>query len=602
VTLKTWTFAALVCLFVGASSGYGQQGLQAHMPKSRQQGLDAIRAMGARLPEIAKNHSLSTEDLAAILRSDRSAWLDSRGRLFYVEQALPEALAHADAVPVGVAVEALTELETFQLHSRPAATKVIYLDFEGEYVVSPYWNGGNPIDAQPYDVDSVPGFSAHELERIQGIWQRVAEDFAPFDVDVTTEEPHASDLVNSGAGDSHWGIHVLITPTSDWYGFGGGVAYYGSFSWGSDTPCWVFSSMLGNGSERYVAEVASHEIGHTLKLSHDGLLVDGQAYYGGHGTGDVGWAPIMGVGYYRELVQWSKGEYPNANNTQDDLAVIVASNGFGYRVDDHGDDPHTATPIELSRNEVAGVIEGRLDVDVFRLSSGAGVVTIDVQGDSASGNLDLGVELRDGEGVLIASSSPVEELSASLSVSVVGGSYTLHVTGVGNANSSDYSSLGQYRISGSTAPFDSVGPTASASSNATEGSAPIEIGFSSAGSFGDQPIVAYAWAFGDGSSSSEANPSYLYSSPGTYAATLSVADAMGLRDSATVVITVTPGTVSSASGGGSSSGGGGGCQLGSSSTSAGLETVAGVLSLLGVLVRSHASTLDARVRKCLPPS
>ena len=24
------------------------------------------------------------------------------------------------------------------------------------------------------------------------------------------------------------------------------------------------------------------------------------------------WAPIMGVGYYQGLVQWSKGEYPGA--------------------------------------------------------------------------------------------------------------------------------------------------------------------------------------------------------------------------------------------------------------------------------------------------
>ena len=28
-------------------------------------------------------------------------------------------------------------------------------------------------------------------------------------------------------------------------------------------------------------------------------------YYKGHG----GWAPIMGVGYYKAVVQWSKGEY-----------------------------------------------------------------------------------------------------------------------------------------------------------------------------------------------------------------------------------------------------------------------------------------------------
>ena len=33
---------------------------------------------------------------------------------------------------------------------------------------------------------------------------------------------------------------------------------------------------------------------------------------------------IMGVGYDKPVVQWSKGEYANASNTQDDLAVIAA--------------------------------------------------------------------------------------------------------------------------------------------------------------------------------------------------------------------------------------------------------------------------------------
>lgn len=31
-------------------------------------------------------------------------------------------------------------------------------------------------------------------------------------------------------------------------------------------------------------------------------------------SGANGWAPIMGVGYYQELTQWSKGEYAGANN------------------------------------------------------------------------------------------------------------------------------------------------------------------------------------------------------------------------------------------------------------------------------------------------
>lgn len=37
--------------------------------------------------------------------------------------------------------------------------------------------------------DGVAGFSAGELANILAIWRGVSEDYAPFDVDVTTEEP-----------------------------------------------------------------------------------------------------------------------------------------------------------------------------------------------------------------------------------------------------------------------------------------------------------------------------------------------------------------------------------------------------------------------------
>ena len=42
----------------------------------------------------------------------------------------------------------------------------------------------------PYDLDGdYTTFSDEEQTRIQRIWARVAEDYAPFDVDVTTEQP-----------------------------------------------------------------------------------------------------------------------------------------------------------------------------------------------------------------------------------------------------------------------------------------------------------------------------------------------------------------------------------------------------------------------------
>src|SRR5204863_6202612 len=121
----------------------------------------------------------------------------------------------------------------------------------------------------------------------------------------------------------------------------GGVAYLNTFGSSVDQGVFIFSNNLGNG-EKAVAEAISHEVGHSLGLSHDGTSSVG--YYEGHGSGATGWAPIMGVGYYRELTQWSKGEYLNADNPEDDLGIITTQNGFGYRPDDHGDFSATATP------------------------------------------------------------------------------------------------------------------------------------------------------------------------------------------------------------------------------------------------------------------
>ena len=59
-------------------------------------------------------------------------------------------------------------------------------------------------------------------------------------------------------------------------------------------------------------------VGHTLGLSHDGNST-ATYFFGADGSQ---WAPIMGAGYYKPITPWSKGEYTDANNQQDDVATI----------------------------------------------------------------------------------------------------------------------------------------------------------------------------------------------------------------------------------------------------------------------------------------
>ena len=356
--------------------------------------------------------------------------------------------------------------DTFLLHSRRSATKTIYLDFDGHVTTGTVWNGtSNPtITTAPFSFEGDATFTSNELTRIQEIWERVSECFSPFDVTVTTQAPTAGDLVNSGAGDTRWGIRLAIgVSTPDPVPVSaqgvGGIAQFGSFSWNTDTPAFVFPQWLTN-SAKGVADTCVHELGHSLGLSHDGRVSPADTYYAGHGTDATSWAPHMGVGYSRYLVQWSKGEYLSANNREDDLAKITTLNGFGYRPDDHASSRTAALAIGGAASggtfvvDQTGVIEQRTDSDWFKITSGAGTLSLTAVGGPVNTMLDIQMDLYDGAGTLIASSNPVTAVTASISKSVAVGTYYVRIDGVGNGDPlttgyTDYGSLGQYHLLGS---------------------------------------------------------------------------------------------------------------------------------------------------------
>lgn len=322
------------------------------------------------------------------------------------------------------------------LNSLPGAVATLYLDFDGENV--PSTSNWGAINAAP------SGFSD---PTITTIWTAVSEDYSPFNVNVTTDRA----VFNSAPTNKR--MMVIFTPTNTAAPGAGGVAYLNS--WGSGEPCWVFNNFA-----KGAFEAASHEAGHTMGLSHDGTSSPVQEYFAGHGS----WGPIMGAVYSRSIVQWSKGEYTSASNTQNDLTII--SNKLAYRVDDAGNTPAASKALVIgSGGSVAssanyGVIERTTDVDVFGFNTTGGTVTFSLiaktqSGSSSIPNLDIQARLLNSAGTELAKVNPTTALTSavSLSQSLSAGTYYLEIDGIGagnplNTGYSDYGSIGQYFISG----------------------------------------------------------------------------------------------------------------------------------------------------------
>lgn len=123
----------------------------------------------------------------------------------------------------------LTANSTPILSSYPTASPTIFLDFDGHTVSGTSWNVSGPIFC---------GASGLNDAQITEVFNRVAEDYRPFVVNITTD---STQYLSAPANKR---MRVIITVTSSWYGSAGGVAFINSFTWGDNTPCFVFSALL----------------------------------------------------------------------------------------------------------------------------------------------------------------------------------------------------------------------------------------------------------------------------------------------------------------------------------------------------------------------
>ena len=74
-------------------------------------------------------------EFAQMLRDDRSAWLDTKGRLYFVEELVE--YAEGDATDT-LASAQYPLADTFKLHSKPGSNRVIYLHLDHDRDDSPF--------------------------------------------------------------------------------------------------------------------------------------------------------------------------------------------------------------------------------------------------------------------------------------------------------------------------------------------------------------------------------------------------------------------------------------------------------------------------------
>jgi len=335
----------------------------------------------------------------------------------------------------------------YGLNSYPSASATIFIDFDGQTVVSPYWNGGVPVQCAP---------AALTTAQMTRIFNQVSEDFRPFNLNITTDSAvyFAAPITRRQ--------RVIVTPTSAWYGNAGGVAYLECFRWGLEIPAFVFSNLLNNNG-KMISEATSHEAGHTLGLYHQalynsscGFVTD---YNPGTGSGEISWAPIMGESYYKNITLWHNG--PNSfgcNNFQDDLSIIAsAANGFGFRPDDVNNTTSAASNINVSAGSyaISGFVNSTNDVDLYKINlEKDGHLTLDGLpfnvnvANNGSANIDLQVSLLNSAGTVISTYNPSSSVKVIVDSILSAGTYYVRVANVSNANVSNYGMLGNYGLSG----------------------------------------------------------------------------------------------------------------------------------------------------------
>ncbi|GAB4143881.1 MAG: hypothetical protein Tsb009_15250 [Planctomycetaceae bacterium] len=348
-------------------------------------------------------------------------------------------------LPVGLET---TGLAVPRFESNPNAKNTIFLDFDGH---DDHFFG-KPINTPAFDFDfDETTFSITELAMMQDIWDTITEDFAPFDVNVTTIAPGdiaTTERIAFGGKSQDNFLVGKVGPS--------GVSPLGAFTNPLiSNTAYVFTRSIFHqnitiGGD-WIGSVGSHEAGHGFGLTHKSDIDANGEEILEYSQGGDDWTPIMGQADQRSIWTQASMDHP----TQDGVKIVGSDDVhdlqkvLGLRADDHGNAVNEATELGTLTGYGktlidTGVIERTADHDVFVFQvSLDGSIRIDLQVNDVNPNLDLILTFGNAEtGAVLETVNDLSQLGAFLQTNVSPGRYFVQVNSARNF----VGDLGQYTL------------------------------------------------------------------------------------------------------------------------------------------------------------